>query len=314
MTAHGAEFALARRKPWVRACLRRSLLQADALIANSSDTAAQIARLSGRTAEVIPFGSTVLPRSRPASAPPEQGPPRILFTGRLIQRKGVEYLLHAARHLLRTQPATFIITGDGDQRRRLMQLTQELELEAHVHFLGFISNEALNEEYARCTVWVNPSIVDDRGDTEGLGVGAIEAYAHGKPVVACNVGGIPDVVINDVTGLLVPQKDPVALAGALADLLNHPEKSQRLAAAGLHYIQQRFNWSTITRQLEEVYWRSLIDRGTCTGTSVRRTDDSLTPDRAAAPVPVAGDCGCVPDAGSSAQHYGQGHLSEASSC
>ncbi len=258
ITAHGAEFALARRKSWVRACLRRSLLKADSLIANSGDTAAHIAQLSGRTADVIPFGSTVQPKNQSPPVPGHSGPPRVLFTGRLIQRKGVEYLLHAAQQLLRTQQATFVITGDGDQRDYLLKLSGELGLERYVHFLGFISNEELNEEYAKCDVWVNPAIVDDRGDTEGLGVGAIEAYAHGKPVVSTNVGGIPDVVIDRITGLLVPQRNPTALAQAIVELLQDKNKSQRFAAAGLRHVQQRFSWSTITNQLEAVYWRSLL--------------------------------------------------------
>lgn len=260
MTAHGAEFALARRKSWVRACLRRSLLKADSLIANSSDTARQIAQLSGRAAEVIPFGSTVTPKPPSGTTARRNSPPRVLFTGRLIQRKGVEYLLRAAKLLLRTQTATIIITGDGDQRESLRKLAGELDLGHHVQFLGFVSHGDLNDQYSQCDVWVNPAIVDDRGDTEGLGVGAIEAYAHGKPVISSNVGGIPDVVIDQVTGLLVPEKDPVALAQAIAELLNDQDKARRLAAAGLRHIQQHFSWRTITDRLEQVYWRSLIHR------------------------------------------------------
>ena len=99
------------------------------------------------------------------------------------------------------------ITGDGDQRERLEALSRSLGLEKVVQFLGFLGNERLAEEYARCNVWVNPSIIDERGDTEGLGVGAIEAYSYGKPVVSSNVGGIPDAVRHRITGLLVPEKD-----------------------------------------------------------------------------------------------------------
>ncbi len=260
MTSHGAEFALARRKPWVSVCLRRSLMKADELIANSSDTAGHVQQLCGRAPEVIPFGSTVTPQTAGDRPRRIGGPPRVLFTGRLIQRKGVEYLLHAAKQVVAQIGAKFIITGDGDQRSYLETLSRELGLQEHVEFLGFVSNEVLNEQYAQCDVWVNPSVVDDRGDTEGLGVGAIEAYAHGKPVIASDVGGIPDVVIDHQTGLLVPQKHPHALAKAISELLNDPVRSQRFAAAGLRHVQKRFNWSTITDQLESVYWRSLLNR------------------------------------------------------
>ncbi len=255
MTAHGAEFALARRKPWVAACLKRSLRKANLLIANSCDTAERIRELSGCQAVVLPFGSTVAPQ---VQIPRRPGPPRILFTGRLIQRKGVDYLLRAAQIVTHHTQAQFVITGDGDERVRLEALSRELGLGSRVNFLGFVTNEQLNEEYAQCDVWVNPAIVDDRGDTEGLGVGAIEAYAHGKPVIASRVGGIPDAVLHERTGLLIPEKDPNALASAILDLLANPAKGRRLGAAGQEFARQRFDWRTITDELESLYWSVLL--------------------------------------------------------
>jgi len=185
--------------------------------------------------------------------------PRMLFTGRLIQRKGVEYLLRAVPLVLAKTPARFLITGNGDQRESLEALARSLHIEHTVEFLGFVSNERLNEEYARCDIWVNPSIVDDRGDTEGLAVGAIEAFAHGKPVIASAVGGIPDAVVHNATGLLVPEKDPKALAHSLLRLIHDPDEAQRLAARGLEYTREKFNWDSITDRLEAIYWNSLFD-------------------------------------------------------
>ncbi len=261
VTCHGAEFALARRKPWVRECLKRSLNKADVVIANSSDTASKIDALSGRNATVLPFGSTVNPETEDVTGgyiPNEV--PRILFTGRLIQRKGVEYLLRAMTHVLRRLPAKLIITGDGDQRALLERLTDELSIRRHVEFRGFISNEQLRNEYASCDVWVNPSIIDDRGDTEGLGVGSIEAYSHGKPVVCSNVGGIPDAVIHEKTGLLVPEKQPSLLAEAIVSLLCDPGRASRMATAGRQLVHDRFSWDGITTRLEKLYFEALNRR------------------------------------------------------
>jgi glycosyltransferase involved in cell wall biosynthesis len=257
LNCHGAEFALARRKPWVAKLLRRSLLKGDLVVANSTDTAEHIRALSGREAVVLPYGSTVAARNRPTRPNPV---PRILFTGRLIQRKGVEYLLRAVPLLLARRKVEVIITGSGDQRERLEALARELGIGHAVRFLGFVSNEELDRQYARCDLWVNPSIVDDRGDTEGLGVGAIEAYAHCKPVVASDVGGIPDAVVHGQTGLLVPEKDPRALAVAINWLLDDPVLAARLGRNGLEFARRQFCWDRITDQLEDTYLEAIAAR------------------------------------------------------
>lgn len=254
MTCHGAEFALARRKKWVAEILKRSLRKADALIANSNDTMAHIKNLSGCTADVIPFGTTV--KAKPY-VPTLNEVPRILFTGRLIERKGVEYLIRAMPKMLAKQPVQLIITGDGDQREMLEQEATRLGVEQQVRFLGFVSNDQLNEEYANCDVWVNPSVIDSRGDTEGLGVGSIEAYAHQKPVVASNVGGIPDTIQHGLTGWLVPEKDPQALASAIMDLVENPHRAASFGQAGLSYAVTAFNWEHLTTRIESCYRRVL---------------------------------------------------------
>lgn len=249
--SHGAEFALARRKPWVASVLKRSLRKADLLVANSNDTAQKIKDLSGCDAVVLPYGSTVQPKQIDV---PKNERPRVLFTGRLIERKGVEYLLKAMPRVLDSVEVDLYITGNGDQREMLENLTAEMQLEDRVNFLGFVSNEQLNEEYARCDVWVNPSVIDSRGDTEGLGVGSIEAYAHRKPVVASAVGGIPDTVDHGKTGLLVPEKDEFALADAILELVGNPLKSRCYGNAGLQFAQRKFNWNRITDSSEDLWY------------------------------------------------------------
>ncbi len=258
MTAHGAEFALARRKKWVAPLLRKALRQADHLVANSNDTASKIKELSGCDATVVPFGTTVFPKHSPTPANPR---PRVAFTGRLIERKGVEYLLRAIPRILSKCDTDFFITGSGDQREKLEALAANLGITERVRFLGFVSNEKLNEVYARCDVWVNPSIIDSRGDTEGLGVGAIEAYAHRKPVVASAVGGIPDAVRHGETGWLVPQKDERTLANAILNLLQNPARAEQFGEAGLEFAQREFNWTRLTRKLEAIYFDSMTEFG-----------------------------------------------------
>ena len=185
--------------------------------------------------------------------------PKILFTGRLIERKGVEYLIKAMPLILGQRPAMLQITGNGDQRKNLECLANSLGLRDSVQFLGFVTNQQLDELYAKCDVYVNPSIVDSRGDTEGLGVTALEAFAHGRPVVASAVGGITDVVKHQKTGLLVPEKDEGALARAILEVLADPSRASSLAAAGLQHARQWFDWERITDRLEATYVQATVD-------------------------------------------------------
>ncbi len=252
--SHGAEFSLARRKPWVMPFLRQALRSADLLIANSSDTAAMVSDCSERDCVVLPYGTTVSAADVDSvSKRQPNARPRVLFTGRLIERKGLEYLLEAVPKIRQQVSAKFVITGDGDQRTRLEALSKRMGLEDDVEFLGFVSTERLTEEYAKCDVWVNPGIIDSWGDAEGLGIGSIEAYSYFKPVVASRVGGIPDTIRDGETGYLVPQKDSAALAAAIVDLLADPEKCERFGKAGFEFVKERFSWGRIVRDLESLY-------------------------------------------------------------
>ena len=268
---YGAEFALARRKAWVQPLLRAALESSDRIICISSYTANEVKVLCGLDAEVIPYGTTVEVKPSRRSEP-RDGPKRILFTGRLIQRKGVEYLIRAIPLILKQQPVELKITGDGDQRARLEALTSQLDLNDVVEFLGFVDNSTLDRYYQGCDVYVNPSIIDDRGDTEGLGVGPIEAFAHGKPVVASAVGGIPDVVRDRITGLLVPEKSPAQLAAAILELLQKPDYAQQLARNGLDYAREQFHWDRITAAIENVYREAISCRAG--GRAIRSRSDA----------------------------------------
>jgi glycosyltransferase involved in cell wall biosynthesis len=240
----------------VRPILRWALQSSETVVCNSEHTSRQIHAICGREAKIIPYGSTVNGRPTPL---PRNLVPKILFTGRLIERKGVEYLIRAMPLILRQRPALLQITGDGDQRKNLECLANSLGLRDSVRFLGFVTNGQLDDLYAGCDVYVNPSIVDSRGDTEGLGVTALEAFAHGRPVVASAVGGITDVVKHQRTGLLVPEKDEGALARAILEVLANPSRAAGLADAGLEHVRQWFDWDRITDRLEETYIQATID-------------------------------------------------------
>ncbi len=252
-TCHGAELAMGRRKPWVRKVLRHCLLKSDLLSCNSSHTQGEIERLCGRRAAVIPYGAT-LRETAPAADPRPVGDiATILFTGRHIQRKGVPYLLRALPAILRQRKVGLLITGDGDRRGEWEALARKLGLGDAVRFLGIVSNEELGRLYRACDVYVLPAIFDDRGDTEGLGVVLIEALQNARPVVASAVGGIVDVIRHETTGLLVPEKNPQALADAVLRLLGDPALARRLGETGREEARWQFDWDRITSETERLY-------------------------------------------------------------
>jgi glycosyltransferase involved in cell wall biosynthesis len=157
--------------------------------------------------------------------------------------------------ILSKRPVRLVVTGDGHCRAEWEALTRELSLNGHVEFAGFVSNEKLGELFRSCSVYVHPAIYDDRGDTEGLGVVLIEALRNRKPVVASQVGGIGDVIKDDRTGLLVPEKNPEAIAEAVLRILADPALARRLGEEGFAFATRYFDWELITDQLEAVYRR-----------------------------------------------------------
>ena len=249
-TCHSAEIAMARKNKLSLAVLTGCLRAADVIMANSSHTARLVKEISGERTHVVPYGATV--KIEPTSGSAAE--PFLLFSGRLIPRKGVCYLLEAMPRILERHPIKLVITGDGPLREALTAQVKELGLCRWVEFAGFVTNERLGELFRTCALYVHPAICDDRGDTEGLGVVLIEALFHRKPVIASDVGGIVDVIKDGETGLLVPEKDPQALTSAVVRILNDPVEAARLGARGYDHASRFFAWERITDDLERLYF------------------------------------------------------------
>ena len=136
-------------------------------------------------------------------------------------------------------------------------LKQEASNISNVIFTGKLSPEDLEKEYREANVFVLPAIVDSKGDTEGLGVGLIEAVENDLVLVASNVGGIPDVVIHNKTGILVNQKNPQELADAFTTLAKDPELCNRLVQGAKEHVQKNFSWDAIIEKQLALYHKIL---------------------------------------------------------
>ena len=187
---------------------------------------------------------------------PVNGRFKILFVGRHIERKGIKYLIEAAKYLPKDKFEIRIV-GVGDLTEQLHVIASEAKQSnpdsAEIIFTGKLSPEDLANEYRTANVFTLPAIVDSKGDTEGLGVVLIEAMELGLPIVASNVGGIPDVVIDNESGILVPEKDPVALADAFKRLAADPSLTERLLAGARKRISECFTWDGIIERQIAVY-------------------------------------------------------------
>ncbi|MBI3026862.1 glycosyltransferase family 4 protein [Candidatus Woesearchaeota archaeon] len=227
---------------------------------NSSFTKSSILQIC-RNAQVnvIPMGvdlSSFNPKKKNTSLKKQLGIKNkfILFVGRLVEKKGVEYLIKSMPIILSKMPKSkLVIIGDGPEKERLVNLTEELNLKSNVEFLGKLTNKDLPKFYASADVFVGPSIVTKNGDTEGLGVVFLEAIASGTCVLGSNVGGIPDIIKHKKTGILVEQKDHVALASAIINLLKNKKLQVQLAKNAISHIKNSYSWNTVAEKFDEIY-------------------------------------------------------------
>ena len=256
---HGAELLLIRKKKWVKPLLKFAIGQAQAVFANSSFTAGKIKAIRNVDVEWSPYGTTLdedggHPRNAPV-AHAVNGKFKVLFVGRHIERKGICYLIEAARYLS-ADKFEIRIVGEGDLTEELKAQAAQLEGDknaASIVFTGKLVAPELAREYREANVFVLPAIVDHKGDTEGLGVVLIEAMELGLPIIASDVGGIPDVVVNNESGILVPEKDAVALADAIKRIESDPQYTESLLEGARNRIAECFTWDKITRRQIEIY-------------------------------------------------------------
>jgi glycosyltransferase involved in cell wall biosynthesis len=251
LTFYSAELLLAKKKKWIRPILRRFIKRADSVIAISAFAKDTVNGIYDRVIEILPYGTTLRNVSGSAAPRSPSDKFRILFVGRHIERKGIEYLIRAAAAL---DPGTYQvrIVGQGDLTEKLKTQAAK-EAPEQVVFLGKISNEELENEYRNAGCFILPAIVDSRGDTEGLGVVMIEAAEYRVPVIASAVGGITDVIIDGKTGLLVTEKSPQELTGAIKRLRDDQSLSKTLADNCLAYVNEFFSWDRITEKQMEIY-------------------------------------------------------------
>ena len=239
-----AEAFFARWIVLVRPTMRR----ADRLIVPSGFLQ-DVFRRFGLAADVVP---NVIDLGRFAPRVPQrpwaEDGPHLIVTRNLEPLYDIETAIRALAMVRATHARTrMTIAGSGPDRDRLAELARSLNVAAHVTFTGRLDNDRVAELYRQADVFINPSLVDN------MPISILESLASGVPVVSTDVGGIPFVVEHGKTALLVSPRDAGAMARAVLELLDDPDKADRLVRAGRESVQQ-YAWSQVRARWFGVYF------------------------------------------------------------
>jgi len=267
VSLHGSDVFVAERTPVARAAARRVFARSGAVTACSQDLADRAIALGANRdrMEVVPYGVDAA-RFKPSAAAERADirrragiptdAPVIVAAGRLVRKKGFEYLIDALP-LVRTPNVHLVIAGAGDLDAELAERARDGHAADRVHFVGNLPQDAVGAWFAAADVVAVPSVRDDSGNVDGLPNTLLEGLASGTPVVTKAAGGIGSVVEQDRSALVVAERDPRGLAEAIDALLGNADRRARLGRAGRALVDERFGWAAAAVRFEAAYDRAL---------------------------------------------------------
>ncbi|MBF8268306.1 MAG: glycosyltransferase [Gammaproteobacteria bacterium] len=177
----------------------------------------------------------------------------IMFIGRLVEKKGVKYLLQAFRENLKNNRSLkLVIIGDGPEKTPLMELAKLLEIDDHTTFVGAVSSENLPYHYRTASIMVFPFIKTEAGDQEGLGLVLIEALGCHCAVIASDMPAVKDVIIDGGTGFLAKPGNVSELTAKIEYLLSHPDLAERIGCKGREFVMTRFDWNIVSERYKTI--------------------------------------------------------------
>jgi colanic acid/amylovoran biosynthesis glycosyltransferase len=181
-------------------------------------------------------------------------PVKVLTIARLIEKKGVAFAIDAVSRLLsKGEKIEYAVVGDGILRQGLQQLIEDMGIERYVRLVGSKTHEEVKMFLEQAHVLIAPSLTSESGDQEGIPNVIKEAMASGLPVISTFHSGIPELVSDGVSGLLVPERDAASLSDALAYLIRHPEVCKEMGRAGRRQVEENFDTNVLSKKLEELY-------------------------------------------------------------
>jgi glycosyltransferase involved in cell wall biosynthesis len=252
----GSDAQVAAKNPLFRRMAAFTFAQASLLTANSAELRDAVLPLGASLAkfDMIIYGTD------PAALRPDAtgtaalrrrlgidaGRPVILCVGRMVHKKGFDVLIRAlAEPPLAGRDLAVVMVGGGDELAAWQQLGAQLGVAERIYWVGSVPKTEIGAFYNMADMLAMPSV---SRPADGLNVCVLDAMSCGKPVVASTVAGNPLAVADGITGLLTPEQDPAALAGAVATLLDNPQRAHAMGAAGRKRIEDELGWPQLARR------------------------------------------------------------------
>lgn len=264
VSLHGSDVYVAETVAPARRAARATFRRAGFVTACSDDLGRRAVGLGAdpERLETVPYGVDV-DRFQPIPSARETfgselgvgaGVPLVFSAGRLVRKKGFEYLIDA---LARVPSAVLALAGEGTLDEELRARATRAGVGERVRFLGDLSQDRIAGLLAAADVVVIPSVRDDAGNVDGLPNVVLEAMAAGAPIVTTSAGGIAAVARAGRTAFVVPERDAGAIASAVQRVIDDPQSARRMGAAGRALVRDEFSWDRAARRLEHAYSRAL---------------------------------------------------------
>jgi colanic acid/amylovoran biosynthesis glycosyltransferase len=181
-------------------------------------------------------------------------PIKILTIGRLVEKKGHEYIIRAiAKIIKKHRNIEYIIAGDGPLEIKLKKFATELGIRKYIKFLGAVEQNEVLKLYQEAHIFALTSITANNGDQEGIPVVLMEAQATGLPMISTFHTGIPEAVVDGKSGFLVPEQDVNALIEKIEYLIEHPELWSKMGRYGRKFVEEKYDIKKLNKQLAGIY-------------------------------------------------------------
>lgn len=259
-TLHGGDLYSLNGK-FLDSLKRYVLNNVDAITVVSSTMKSYLSRynIPENKINIIPMGVDLTHTFLPDPSIPRT-PGSILFVGRLVDKKGVDYLLQAFHLIANKYPHAYLnIAGSGPDRKLYEDTATNLGIEARVKFLGQINNAQLPSLYNRHSVIVFPSVVAESGDQEGFGLVLVEALGCECTAITTDLKAMRDIVTDSINAIIIPQKDPIAIASAIEKVFDDDKFARSLGIEGRKSVVNRFDWSRISGKYRELIAHIITD-------------------------------------------------------